>query len=125
MCASFAIAIASTALPVPRSSALRGRSRRTTVSIISRQPAVVPWWPVPKAKPCLDLDGEIAGAALVAVMRAVNQKPPGAHRLQAFQRLGDPVDVWQRLALDRGCDAKRRPARRAGGAATASASPSA
>ena len=40
--ASLAMAIASTALPVPRSSALRGRSRRTTRPIISRQPAVVP-----------------------------------------------------------------------------------
>ncbi len=40
--AIFASAIARTALPVPRSSALRGRSRRATCQSMSRQPDVVP-----------------------------------------------------------------------------------
>ena len=57
-----------------------------------------------EGKPGLDLDGEVAGAAAVAIMRAVDQKAPGADRLQALQRLRHPVDVWQDLAADRGVD---------------------
>ena len=49
----------------------------------------------------LDLDGEVADAAAVAVMRAMDQEAAGAHRLQAFQRVRHPVDVGQDFALDR------------------------
>ncbi len=57
-----------------------------------------------EGKPGLDLDGEVAGAAPVAIMRAVDQKAAGADRLQALQRLRHPVDVWQDFAADRGVD---------------------
>ena len=57
-----------------------------------------------EGKPSLDLDGEVAGAAPVAVVRAVHQKAPGADRLQALQRLRHPVDVGQDFAADRGID---------------------
>ena len=46
-----------------------------------------------EGEPGLDLDGDVADAPLVAVMRAVDQETAGAHGLQAFERLGHPVDV--------------------------------
>ena len=58
-----------------------------------------------EGQPGLDLDGEVAGAAPVAVMRAVHQEAPGADRLQPLERLRDPVDVGQDFAVDRGVDA--------------------
>ena len=54
-----------------------------------------------EGKPGLDLDGEVAGAAPVAVMRAVHQKAAGADGLQALQRTRHPVDVGQHFAADR------------------------
>ena len=67
-----------------------------------------------EGKACLDLDRKVADAPPVAVMRAMDQKPAGTDRLQAFQRLGDPVDVGQRLMRD-----LERCTRRAGGDADA------
>ena len=98
MCASLASAMASTALPVPRSSALRGRSRRTTLLDhleAARRRAVMAG---AEGQPGLDLDGEVADAAAVAVVRAVHEEAAGAHRLQTFQRPRHPVDVGQHFA---------------------------
>lgn len=50
--------------------------------------------------PGIDLDGYLAGARRAAVMRAVHDEAPGAHGLQALERLGDPVDIGKNLALD-------------------------
>ena len=98
MCASFASAIASTALPVPRSSAfartLAARDLFDHFEAAGRRAVMAG----AEGKPGLDLDGEVAGAAAVAVMRAVHQKAPGADRLQALQRLRHPVDVGQDFA---------------------------
>ena len=44
-----------------------------------------------------------------AVMRAMDEETPGAHRLQPFQRARHPVDIRQRFALDRFC--QREPGR--------------
>jgi hypothetical protein len=46
-----------------------------------------------ESQACLDLDGDIAYAPLVAVMRAVHKKTPGPNRLKPFQRFGHPIDV--------------------------------
>ena len=62
-----------------------------------------------EGQPRLDLDGEVAGAAPAAVVRAMHQEPAGADRLQPLQRLGDPVDVGQRFAADRRVDAELAP----------------
>ncbi|MNL37510.1 hypothetical protein D3C87_1596590 [compost metagenome] len=48
----------------------------------------------------LDLDGDLAGADLVAVMGAVHDEAAGAYRRQTFERLGDPVDIRQHFTLD-------------------------
>src|SRR6266849_6834308 len=46
---AFAAAMASTPVPVPRSSTRWGRRAFSTESSSNRQPRVVPWWPVPNA----------------------------------------------------------------------------
>ena len=48
-----------------------------------------------EGEPGLDLDGEVADAATVTVMRAVNEEAGGAYRLQPFERTRDPIDVRQ------------------------------
>ena len=48
---ALAAAMARTPAPQPTSRTLRGRRRLSTRSKCSRQPRVVPWWPVPKARP--------------------------------------------------------------------------
>jgi hypothetical protein len=50
----------------------------------------------------LQLDGKIIGPHGVPVMRAMHQKPPGAHRFEPFERFGDPVGIAKGLELDRG-----------------------
>ena len=46
-----AAAIASTPVPQPTSSTFSKLSVSSSLSNASRQPTVVPWWPVPKAAP--------------------------------------------------------------------------
>ena len=49
---SFSAAMARMPVPVPTSSTRAGRARRQPAgSRSARQPSVVPWWPVPKARP--------------------------------------------------------------------------
>ena len=62
---------------------------------------MVPWWPVPKARPASISMASSPLSALPAVMRAVDEETAGAHRLQPFQRARHPVDVGQGFALDR------------------------
>ncbi len=44
----------------------------------------------------IDLDGDVACRAAMAVMRAVEEEATGAHRRQALQRAAHPVDVGKR-----------------------------
>ena len=44
-----------------------------------------------EGEPGLDLDPDVILPHTRAIVRAVNEKPPGAHRLEAGQRIGDPV----------------------------------
>ncbi len=61
----------------------------------------------------LDFDGDVIGPALVAVVRAVDQEAAGAHRLEAFKRLRDPVGLRQaRYDEARGRRAEHRTRRR-------------
>src|SRR5690606_32778629 len=48
----------------------------------------------------IDLDAHVVELYLIAIMRAMNEEAAGAHRLQAFQRFGDPVHLWNSLPLD-------------------------
>jgi hypothetical protein len=72
----------------------------------------------------LDLDGDVADAPPVAVMRAVNQEAAGAHRLQAFQRLRHPVDVGQRSRTEIDGHRRAREQPPSAPASTSSGSPS-
>ena len=45
----------------------------------------------------LDLDADIVGAQFCAIMRAVNQKSPDAHRLETGEALRNPVRRRDRL----------------------------
>ena len=49
----------------------------------------------------LDLDRDLAAAALGAVVRAVDEEAPGMHGLQPFQRARHPVYVGQGFPFDR------------------------
>ena len=59
-----------------------------------------PVMPGAEGEPGLDLDADVAGPQLVAVMRAMDEEPPGANRLQPRQRVGDPVLLFGEAELD-------------------------
>ena len=54
-----------------------------------------------EGEPGLDLNGEVADAATVTVMRAVNEESRGAYGLQPFERTRDPIDVRHFLTRQR------------------------
>ena len=45
----------------------------------------------------LDLDGEVVRTYRVAVMRAMDEKPPGADRIQPLQGSSNPILLVDRL----------------------------
>ena len=59
----------------------------------------------------LDLDRNVVGAHPGAVMRAVDEKAPGAHRRKPGERIGDPVALRRAAEFESG---RRRLARRRG-----------
>ena len=52
-----------------------------------------------EGKTGVDLDTEIVDAARVAVVRAVHEEPSRTHRREAFERMGDPIDIGYLFAL--------------------------
>src|SRR5690606_32783378 len=53
-----------------------------------------------ECKPSLDLDRDVAGLQLVAVVRSVDKNFPGPNGLQALQRLDHPVNIVKTLMFD-------------------------
>ena len=47
-----------------------------------------------EGEPRLDLDADVVGADLGAIVRAMDEKPPGADRLETGKRIGDPVALF-------------------------------
>ena len=76
----------------------------------SRQPTVVPWWPVPKAAPASMRRLTVFGGARPRSCAPIDEEAAGAHRRQAGQRHGQPVGVGQRLG-DHAAAPGSRPAR--------------
>ena len=93
--------MASTPAPQPTSRTLRGRRRLRTRSKCKRQPRVVPWWPVPKARPASISTPTSLAPNARAVVRAMDEKAPGAHRRQSGERVGDPVALFREAEFDR------------------------
>ena len=87
--------MARTPLPVPRSRALRTERRFSTCSIVSRPAGGGAVMSGPEGLSRVDLDGEIAQAYLVAVMRTMDEEPTGPNRLQFFKRMAQPIDIRQ------------------------------
>ena len=46
-----------------------------------------------------DFDGDVMRLHLIAVVGAMHQEATGTNRLQAFERLRDPVDIRDHLAV--------------------------
>ena len=59
----------------------------------------------------LDLDADVVRLHLVAVVRAMHEEAPGAHRREAGERIGDPILLLGDSELD---DCRRLLARRRG-----------
>ena len=93
---ALAAAIASTPVPVPRSSTRRGRCAFSTWSSSSEAAARGAVVAGAERQRRLDLDAELVGRNLRAVMLAVHDEAPGADRDQFLERGLDPV-----LGLDR------------------------
>ena len=82
----------------------RARRRFARASSASRQPRVVPWWPVPKASAASISMPMSFGLTRGAVVRAMHEEAAGAHRPQAGQAFRHPVDLRHRLERQRrGC----------------------
>ena len=67
-----------------------------------------------EGEPGFDFYADVIRADALSVVRAVHQKPPGAHRRQSGQRIGDPVALLRhsksrgaRCRLVRGCGDQR------------------
>ena len=86
-----AAAIASTPVPVPISSTLR--VRRRFVRSIQREEAAAGRAVMTGAEGerCFDLDADLVGSRIGAVMRAVNDETARAHRLESGKASGNPV----------------------------------
>ncbi|MGC1765501.1 MAG: hypothetical protein WA769_21480 [Pseudolabrys sp.] len=58
---------------------------------------------MPKAEGGFDLDADVVGSQAGAVMRAMNDETPGAHRPQSGKAPGHPVGARDALNAERFC----------------------
>ena len=102
-CSALAAAIASTPVPVPRSSTRRGLVGLQDVAEQQQAAAGGAVMAGAEGERRLDLDAELVGGDLGPVMLAMDDKAPGMNRHQLVERRLDPVLGLHRVELDGAC----------------------